>query len=340
MKPILFILFIVSSFTVYSEQVNKDTPIQTVIDAKKSKHSNPDYPESEQRSGKEGWVQLSYIIEKDGTVSNPIIQDSSGAKSFEKSAIRAVKEWEFSPATLDGESIQQCRNKVMFQFTMHNTAKGGTRRFRSKYNEINDLIDEGNLTAARTKLDELKSKPQWNLYEDTFFWYLKSQYHLVSNEEDLQLKSLLKITNTGKTYLPSSTYESVLKSIFVLYLRKNHLTDALDTFEALQENYPDSETITLLAPYAAQAKNILNSDQPLNIEGKIDDSYYSHQLNKSSFSFANVKGDLYNMDIRCNNQRSTYSAEEGKTWNIPKQWGRCSIFVYGNAGTTFNLIET
>ena len=53
----------------------------------------PRYPLAMARAGSEGWVQMSFVIAKDGSVIDPIIADSSGSRRFENAALKAVKQW-------------------------------------------------------------------------------------------------------------------------------------------------------------------------------------------------------------------------------------------------------
>jgi protein TonB len=62
----------------------------------------PRYPIPEAEAGVEGWVVLSFVVKPDGTVREAIIEDSSGRKAFEKSAVNSVKEWRYEPATMNG----------------------------------------------------------------------------------------------------------------------------------------------------------------------------------------------------------------------------------------------
>ena len=52
-----------------------------------------------------------------------------------------------------------------------------------------------------------------------------------------------------------------------------------------------------------------------------------------------VDGDLGDLELRCEWQRFVDQAREGVTWNIPGNWGDCSLVVYGKAGATFKLFE-
>ncbi|MGL1957764.1 MAG: TonB family protein [Colwellia sp.] len=67
---------------------------------------SPAYPLNDARKGKEGWVQMSFIISDIGTVKEPKIIDSEGGEGFERSAIAALKKWRFAPKFDHGKAVE------------------------------------------------------------------------------------------------------------------------------------------------------------------------------------------------------------------------------------------
>lgn len=64
---------------------------------------NPRYPRRAKIRRIEGHVQLLFIIDKNGFVSDPKVIDSNPKGIFEKSALRAIVKWRFKP-DLNGAS--------------------------------------------------------------------------------------------------------------------------------------------------------------------------------------------------------------------------------------------
>jgi TonB family protein len=65
----------------------------------------PIYPLAAQRAGHQGAVLLMVLIEKDGTVQDVVVQQSSGFTSLDESAMDAVAKWRFSPALSRGLAV-------------------------------------------------------------------------------------------------------------------------------------------------------------------------------------------------------------------------------------------
>lgn len=67
----------------------------------------PSYPRRALRMNIEGWVKLEFTITKDGSVKEIKIVAATPPKVFEKSAIKALKQWRFQPAEVNGEAVEQ-----------------------------------------------------------------------------------------------------------------------------------------------------------------------------------------------------------------------------------------
>jgi TonB family protein len=57
----------------------------------------PRYPSRALEKGQEGLVIVSYVVQPDGTVADPIVVESSGILDFERAALKTVLNWTFEP---------------------------------------------------------------------------------------------------------------------------------------------------------------------------------------------------------------------------------------------------
>jgi protein TonB len=70
------------------------------------------YPENTKEEGSEGAVMISFIVEKDGRVTNASILKSSNVAEFDMEAIRVVKKMpRFAPGKINGKAVR-CRMKL------------------------------------------------------------------------------------------------------------------------------------------------------------------------------------------------------------------------------------
>ena len=65
----------------------------------------PRYPSRASRLQIEGFVTVEFTITKDGSVSDPVVIESSPPKIFDRAALRAIVQWKFKPRTKDGRAV-------------------------------------------------------------------------------------------------------------------------------------------------------------------------------------------------------------------------------------------
>ena len=114
MKYVFCFLLLTSSLVTAntSPKPTQAIVIDTVVNAKPVKRDPPKYPKNAARNGQEGWVKLSFVIDQQGNVLDPIVEDSSGVKSLENAARMAIINWKYDPAKRNGEAIEQCQMTV------------------------------------------------------------------------------------------------------------------------------------------------------------------------------------------------------------------------------------
>lgn len=79
-------------------------------DLKPTKRVEPQYPTEAARSGTTGFVELEYTVDPSGKVESVSVTNAKPARTFEKAAVAAVKQWEFAPGGGHG--------KVRLDFTL------------------------------------------------------------------------------------------------------------------------------------------------------------------------------------------------------------------------------
>ena len=113
-----------------SSSLVETSPVQLEVftGPKPKERPSPTYPRREQREGKEGWVQVNFMISPEGKTYEVAVTHSSGSESFERAAVRTVSKWSFDPATMNGQPIDAGANyKIKFSLT---GPGGGARSLR------------------------------------------------------------------------------------------------------------------------------------------------------------------------------------------------------------------
>lgn len=316
--------------------------------AKPLEQAAPRYPKRALQKGQEGWVELSYIVGTDGLVYDPIIEDSSGISAFEGRALQTVKGWRFEPATWKDKPIEQAHTKVrvMFAIDGQQRRRGAGQKFIRREKKFNQFLKEGDLEAAGEWLNASFEVAEWNLYETTRLW-ISSYYLYAAREDDMnQLKSLSR-ASSGRKFVRPATSAEILRTKFVVEARLGKLVDALETYELLLGEESAISDEDPLAEFAEDFRNFISSGKTIATDALVEtegeeccDAVWGHQLFRRKFVLDNIEGEIKELDIRCDWQRaSEKEIYVGKVWEIPASWGTCSLYVHGNEGTTFRLLE-
>lgn len=320
--------------------------VDEIITAKTIKRVEPKFPIVAARNGHEGWVEISYVVDKDGNVVEPFVTDSLGHNSFKSVALTAVKQWQFEPAMRNGEAIESCQNQVRMEFSLTNQKL--SRSFYSFYKSTNALLQENKLEQAKQELSDTRFKNDSNLLEQSYLSMLWADYFQKTNQPRKQLKQLYNVTNNVKHLYKSDRFGPEvhlynLQQRFIAELNTQQFANALDTFEGITKfDTPTAKTIiTNFQPYVDQILALKETSKAIIHDGTISENgRWHHRLYKHGFSLSDVSGNLSRLDIRCNGHRVTYVPNPNNYWDIPASWGSCHLYIEGDKGANFKLVES
>jgi TonB family protein len=316
--------------------------VESIIPAESIERVSPRFPIKAARNGNEGWVKLSFVVDENGAVVDPVIEDSSGIRGFERASLRAIKQWQYSPAIRNGENIEQCRNSVQMDFILDKGTKGGRIRFVREYKNADEALRANNIVLAEQLITQMGEGKIWNRYEDAWFWMLKSEIAKAQGQESAQLSSLRRVISSNKSskYVGEQHYIYLLHQKFILEIKASLFSDALQTFAQIRQRPDNEKTVSVLEKYATQARRVLKNQEFIVVQGEVDsDGDWWHSLSRNRFMFSDIAGTLDTVEVRCDNKREKYTIAEYTEWNIPKSWGRCKIIVVGDTQANFNIVE-
>ncbi len=329
---LLSALVSLSIFTCHGKTVKEIDFISATPDVR----INPRYPIQQARDGQDGWVQLSYVVEANGSVSNVIVENSSGIKGFEKEARKAVKKWKYNPAIENGEPVQSCINTVQLDFSMNSTP---SKKYLNLYQETTPLINKDTLIEFKRNLDKLE-KLSKNSNETFRTNLLNAQYAQLIGDKALQLKYFEISLSSGGKLLLAPTKLSIYQNLYSLYLHFNHIDKAygisdkilaMDEAEELHQQY-QQHRIEIDSFVAAEQDIAIFVDMKRRTNWGIN-------LVRTEFSITEIDGRLTKLEIRCANKSSAYTIADTVTWKIPSSWQQCRVVVFGEDHTTFKLVE-
>ena len=298
----------------------------------------PKYPSRELTRKREAWVDLSLVVEPDGTVVDPIVVRSNGRDTFRKAASDAARRFRYQPGALtSGSTIAR------ITFRLDNMSRGISPEFSRHYNLISDLIRKGDFKSARTRHTQLDRMKGMNQTEVARYWYQHSRIAALEGNTREQLLGLRRAIVSSET----DTKVVALKELIQLELESGEFAAARTHFNTLKNTTDDEDTIAAFGRAIDELQSVLVSDQPLSMKvvlGKNDlapsaNGMWNTKLLRRKFRFENVSRGIKSMDLRCRSRRAVDSIGEGDTWNLHSSWGPCQLFVFGKPGASFNLVE-
>jgi len=76
----------------------------------------PAYPPEAKRTRRQGWVDVTFTVQPDGSVVGVAVADAEPRYVFDRAALSAVSHWQFSPGTQDGKPVAaQVRQRIEFR---------------------------------------------------------------------------------------------------------------------------------------------------------------------------------------------------------------------------------
>jgi hypothetical protein len=188
-----------------------------------------------------------------------------------------------------------------------------------------------------------------NLYEDAWYWWLNFLYLNASGSADRNAMraSLSKAVGYDESYLPPEILVAAAQRLYIMQVEDGDISSALATFEML-ENFatardaPSYEPVFIeLSSHVEALKEIVAGSRMLATSAIVGVyGYWVHGLLRKSFSLADLQGELELVDIRCSTGTGRYSAiSDENVWTVPDAWEDCSVYIKGEPGSTFTLLE-
>ena len=79
--------------------------------------TTPNYPSRALQRGIEGFVGLSFTVDRFGSVIDPVVITAAPQGVFDRAALQAISRWKYSPAVKDGQAVEtyDVRQRIVFQ---------------------------------------------------------------------------------------------------------------------------------------------------------------------------------------------------------------------------------
>ncbi len=298
----------------------------------------PSYPKTESDQLHEGWVQVNFMVSPQGEPYEIVVVESTGNKAFERTAINAVRNWKFEPATLANTPIDASQN-LKLVFTMDQPATAASLQFVRAYRAVLKALE----TNDRAKADEAFAKMRVeNLYEDAYKNLASFHYHRKWGTESQQLNALRRAIarENAPRYLRKELFAGALDTLLVLEVKASDFARALETWEKLRP-IASQEMLERWAPVVDEIQTLKASDKAFRMIAHIDQgtSWYGN-LFRNRFEIIVTSGQVSEIKLRCEKKYVFFSYEPNLRYIVDPRHGNCGIEVVGEPDTKFDLIQS
>lgn len=307
----------------------------------------PKYPRRALASGREGWVILSFVVTTDGRVKEPVVEDSSGIRDFEKAALKVVKKWEYKPATYNSMPVEQCHTKHRITFSVDDST-GARDFFVRGFREAGELLDNSDPEGAQDILTGLMEKEGLNLYETARAWLLQAAIADARNDDVEKLRSYYRAGVSNGQWIEPEVQAQILRAIFIMEVGNGDYAAAMKAYEQLaaMPAYAPEDLVEIenaAAEIQAQVASSATLSTPGLIErhgsGKDADPIWYYSPLRRTIAFDQIDGKASDFELRCDWRHYRDQVDPEQVWRIPESWGDCLIIVFGKEGTRFKLLE-
>jgi TonB family protein len=322
-------------------------PAKTAVLASVIKQSPPKYPRMELIRGKEAWVHVTYCIDESGETQNISILDSVGGQEFEQAAIDAVDQWQFKPALIGGEPSWQSRNQAYISFAISDIEKGAGIGFIRQFRKLGKLIDEKKLEEADELFWRVYDTYDLSLYEMSKLWAQRVRFESLTGDLQKLDVALHRATASGGQWIDKSSYIELLMIRVQVEAITGQYKAAIEAFEELTDaGGANSDEAKLARPIIEKLTELIGSDQVLRIAAQVGTAGECINCNNSwnfspvrrVFALSNISGKLTSIDFRCDHKRFEFEVSDDVEWNMPDELGSCNVSIYGDPGTTFDVL--
>ena len=288
--------------------------------------------------GTEGWVLVDFMIDPSGKPFEVAVSNSTGNKTFEDMAIRAIRDSTFEPATLNGKPVESnARIKILILSPI--PGQGAKPQFINAYKDLMKSISAGDHSAADAAMAELKIT---NLYEDAYYGLAAYSYAVKWGDESQQFHSLQRAVaeeNYGH-YLPADAFKAALLTGMKLELKMNYYTEALATWEKLRKLGVDHATEAQIQPVIDQLAKLRLNDEAFTISSKMsDEGGWGLHLFKENFRIVAAEKAVSEVKLKCNRGYVSFKFDPEIDYHTPFKNGACRLELVGSPGTQFKLVQ-
>jgi len=287
----------------------------------------------------EGWVELGFMVDPRGKPFEITVIRSTGNKTFDEAATKAIEQSTFEPALLDKQPIESGYElKYLFLNRNMGGMSGASGAFVSEYKALMSAINSADRAAADVALGKLKIG---NLYEDAYFGLATYNYSKKWGDESQQLEGLRRAIAEEDVahYLPKDLFQSALLARMRLELNAHDYAEVMTTWKRLRKLGVDKDTQSRLLPVIDQLQKLRSDDSVYEVPGLMPEGRWFLHLFKRHFQAVVSEGFISQVKLRCDKRYVYFAFDPKLQYEVASAYGNCSVELEGAPGTKFKLVQ-
>jgi TonB family protein len=313
-------------------------------DARRVKVADRPPPAKQANRGIEGWARVCVTVGVDGSVSNPRVLDASPGPEFAEAGRKAALGWEFEPARMGEEVVEEHGSCAVQYFTLDVPSDAGSGK---RIEEASALLsaEEPDPEAASALLADLVEEGPLSLRQAAALQLVEFRIAASREDFDAALEAIERATVERGRFLEENQVIGSLSARFSGLMNARRYREALELFDGFESMVGGAKPMLVHGEAAAQIRNLRTSGASFPVPARLeavpggDAAVWRHIPLRRELGVRKLDGSVDAIEILCERRKLRVDYAEAVSWKIPESWGDCAIWAEGKDGTTFELIE-
>ncbi len=297
--------------------------------------------------GVEGWVLLNYTVLPDGTTSDVEIVERSIPGVFDESAVNAVRDARYEPATRDGvpvEADMQMQIVYFYKTGTNRVSSGFLRRIQAG----SRALAKGDIEGARERIDKLAATPRLSLAEDAYYHLLLASYHEKLGAWEQAADMIDRALVVAHKAVDRGSRELMLRQAVEYRARAGRSGGSIEAWAELTDLTGPLPADDPLRPLVEDIQARIEQPEPIVSEVVLEpcgtcegENRYAlhHPLLRNRFTLDRIEGDLESASLACGDHLAHIEPVMGETYELPSTAERCALRLEAPAPIRLEIAE-
>jgi TonB family protein len=286
-----------------------------------------------------------------------VVEGGFHDEGFAAAAKAVAKQLKFFPASRNGVPEESKGLVMPIRFNIHNATQI-TPAFRSELAKVSAFVSAKDFAGAHFHAQWMLSEKVKSGFEYAVLQATLADTHarvgnihraLVASRNATAVTSMLSEQYIPGGPIPARSQKDFILSIadmtpilklrYMLAVSQGLYLEALQTHATMQALNLHPEADPALVDFKELLNQVLTAPR-LEAKARIDeDKIWRHDLSLRSFTVTDVRGELTDIEIRCEGQNRKLDFKANIEILVPPKWNNCSARFSGSPGAEFKIVE-